>query len=418
MVFLYSLSVRLYGLLLKLASPFSKKARQWTEGRKGLFERLKAQERKSEGKKEGWVWMHCSSLGEFEQGRPLLDALKREHPELGICLSFFSPSGYEARKDKGDADIVIYMPLDTPANARRFVQLLRPDLALFVKYELWYHHLMALKEMQVPIYLIAAVFRSDHRYFRWYGGIFRKMLRSLDGIHVQEERSQALLQEIGIDRVSVSGDPRYDRVWQIAQEAGTVPMVEAFKGEAPLLIGGSSWPSEEALLKRYLDQGPQELKLLLAPHDVGGEHVRSIEGLFKGSSVLRYSDDPSDEELKAARVLLIDRIGLLAALYRYGDFAFVGGGFSGALHNILEPIAHGLPVFFGPKVGKFPEAAEMIEEGVAFSIRDADELADRFRLYLEDEEERKALSEKARKAIERRKGASEQILGELEAHLS
>lgn len=418
MSFLYSLAVRLYGLFLKLASPFSKKARLWTEGRKGLFEQLKAQERKFEGKKEGWVWMHCSSLGEFEQGRPLLNALKREYPELGICLSFFSPSGYEARKDKGDADIVTYMPLDTPANARRFVQLLRPELALFVKYELWYHHLMALKARQVPTYLIAAVFRSDHRYFRWYGRLFREMLRSLDRIHVQEERSQELLEEIGIDRVSVSGDPRYDRVWQVAQEAGTVPMVDAFKGEAPLLIGGSSWPSEEALLKRYLDRGSQELKLLLAPHDVGGEHVRSIQGLFREFGVLRYSDDPSEEELKAARVLVIDRIGLLAALYRYGDFAFVGGGFSAALHNILEPIAHGLPVFFGPKIGKFPEAAEMIEEGVAFSIREADELADSLQLYLDDEEERKKISEKARSAIERRKGASERILEDLRAHLS
>lgn len=409
MALLHRISVRTYHFAIVLAGLFSGKARKWRQGRQGLFERLEKRVRELEGSKKDWIWIHASSLGEFEQGRPLLERIRAEEPERGICLTFFSPSGYEARKGKGDADIVEYMPLDTRWNAERFVELLRPRLALFVKYDLWYEHLRTLQAKDVPVHLIAAVFRPGHRYFKWYGAFFRRMLGMLDRIHVQNERSRDLLESVGIENGVVSGDPRYDRVRRIADEAGPDPLVERFKGEEPLLVAGSSWPPEEKLLQRFLASSSSDLKLLIAPHDVGEKHIRTILERFADHKPLRYSADPTEAELEVSRVLVVDRIGLLASLYRYGDLALVGGGFSGALHNILEPAAHGLPVYFGPKVLDFPEAIELLAEGCGKALVNDEELHNELSGYLEDPS---ALTEKAaqvRGFVDKRVGATERI---------
>ncbi len=414
---LYRSAVRIYGLSIRIASLFSSKAAKWKNGRKELFEDLERQLKNFQGEKEGWIWIHSSSLGEFEQVRPLLEELRTEHPRLGICLTFFSPSGYEARKDKKDADIVTYMPLDLPKDAQRFVEILRPELAIFVKYELWHEHLAALKKRDVPTFLIAAVFREDHRYFRWYGGFFRKMLKSFDRIHVQESRSKERLEKVGIEGAIVSGDPRYDRVSRIAKETSPLPFMESFKGEAPLLIGGSSWPPEEKLLQAYLQKAPQELKLLLAPHDVGEKHIRKIQERFSEQGVIRYSQDPSEEELKKNRVLIVDRIGLLGQIYQYGDGALIGGGFTGALHNVLEAAAHGNPVFYGPDVTEFPEAVDLIVHEAGFAVTNASDLEERIEAWRANPSEWKAVMQKAERFVENRKGATEEILEDIEERL-
>ncbi len=415
--FLYRAAIRAYALAIRIASLFSEKAQKWVSGRKALFDDLEEQADAFGGRKKSWIWVHAASLGEFEQVRPILEELRGSYPEHGICLSFFSPSGFEARKDKTDADIVTYMPLDTRGNAERFVELLRPELVLFVKYELWYEHLKVLKENGTAVLLLAAVFRPQHRYFRWYGGFFRKMLQMLDGIHVQDERSKELLEGIGIRKVNCSGDPRYDRVWRISEEASSLPEVERFKGSDFLLIAGSSWPAEEKLLERYMRNAPGSLKLLIAPHDVSEKHVREIEKRFSWDRPLRYSDGPSDDSLAEARILIVDRIGLLARIYRYGDAALVGGGFSGNLHNVLEPAAQGLPVLFGPDVTEFPEAVDLIVHGAGFAVTDADSLEKPLSHWNEDEAEHEEVTEKASDFVESRRGSSRTIMRDLKEYI-
>lgn len=415
---LYRMAIRAYALSIGIASIFSEKARKWKRGRKGLIEELEGSLKAFRGQKDAWIWVHSSSLGEFEQIRPVLEELRKQHPEQGICLSFFSPSGYEARKGKDDADIITYMPLDVPGQAKKFVDTLRPDLALFVKYELWYEHLKALRAHEIPVLLIAALFRPGHRYFRWYGAFFRKMLRMFDSIHVQELRSKELLEEAGIEDTIVSGDPRYDRVGRIAEEAEPMPMLERFKGDAALLIGGSSWPQEEKLLEKLLQGISGEWKLLIAPHDVKEAHIRSIEKLFAEHQPLRLTQDPDEGKLEESRVLIVDRIGLLARIYQHGDAALVGGGFSGALHNVLEPAAHGVPVSFGPDVTDFPEAVDLIVHDAAFAVTDHGSLNERMEEWGKNPEEWKRMSMNASRFIEARKGASEAILKELEERIA
>lgn len=414
---LYRISIRAYALAIWIASIFSDKARKWVAGRKRGFEELERKLKDAEERTAGWIWVHASSLGEFEQVRPILEGLRKNYPDLGTCLSFFSPSGFEARKDKSDADIVTYMPLDTPANAERFVKLLKPELVLFVKYELWHEHLKALKEQGTPILLLAAVFRPEHRYFKWYGGLFREMLGMFENIHVQDERSKQLLQGIGLRNVECSGDPRYDRVWRIANEAEPMPELERFKGDEFLLIGGSTWPPEEKLIANYMKKAPEGVKLLLAPHEVSEKHIRNIELRFSEHQVLRYSSNPGKEALGKARVLIVDRIGLLARIYRYGDAALVGGGFSGSLHNVLEPAAHGVPTFFGPDVTDFPEAVDLIVHGSGVALTDAESLKAPLQRWMEDRSDHEGVMEKAEAFVESRRGASEMIMKDLEERL-
>ncbi len=369
---LYNLLTRFYFLAIRLWAFFDEKARLWVQGRQGIFEKLK-QDIPSRRPGEKLVWMHCASLGEFEQGRTVIEALKRERPGVRVLLTFFSPSGFEIRKNYPLADWVFYLPADTKANARRFIGIVQPDLVVFVKYEFWYHFLRVLKSRKIPVILIAAAFREGQPFFRWYGRIHRQMLACFTTIFVQNEKSERLLAGMTDTPVQIAGDPRVDRVLEIAQQPGDFPLIEKFCNGRPVLVCGSTWPADEDVIFEWLrSEASAGWKIILAPHDVQSAHIQQI--VSKSSSpVIRFSEaeNLAAESFRTSKLLLIDNVGMLARLYRFGRVAYVGGGFGVAIHNTLEPIAFGIPVIFGPRHGKFEEAGFLIKNGGGFSINNA-----------------------------------------------
>lgn len=401
----YDVSIRFYNLALKLAAIFSKKARLWGEGRKNWPTRLKKELETIRGKK--LIWMHCASLGEFEQGRPLIEWLKEKRPDCKILLTFFSPSGYEIRKNYALTDVVFYLPLDTAVNARRFLQIAEPELAIFVKYEFWFHYLRQLEERQISHVLISAIFRKEQIFFKTYGGFFRSMLAGFDRLFVQDEASKALLKGIQTKEVYVAGDTRIDRVLAIAKQNRRFPLLDAFAGRRPLLIVGSSWPPDEAILVPFINQYlPEDWKVIIAPHQIKESGIKALEDSLAAPSI-RYSQAEA-QDLTSRRVLIIDNIGMLSALYAYGRLAYIGGGFGAGIHNTLEPIAFGLPVIFGPKYKKFMEAVELVQKGGAFSIENQQELSLVFENLRQEEAYARARSA-ARSYVERNQGATERI---------
>jgi len=364
----YHISLKLYYLAVLLASVRSTKARKWLAGRKNWRHVL----RHSCSGYENVIWMHCSSLGEFEQGRPLLERLKIENPGIKVVLTFFSPSGYDSCKNYKGADFVCYLPLDGPKAARDFILLIRPRMAIFVKYEFWYYYLKALKDNDIPTIIISSAFRAQQVFFRWYGGLFRKMLGYFSQIHVQDAQSAQLLNSIGItDNVHISGDTRYDRVAAIRKGLKAIPVADVFKSGTEVLVAGSTWPDDERILKACFDVLPAHWKMIIAPHEIHKEHIQQIQGLFGDDCVLFSNFNV--ENVGNERILIIDNIGMLSSLYAYGNIAFIGGGFNrGGIHNTLEPAIFGLPVVMGPVYEKFVEAVELVAAGVAFPVSDAD----------------------------------------------
>ncbi len=354
------------------------------------------------------VWIHVASLGEFEQGRPLIEKIKSEHPAQKIVLSFFSPSGYEIRKDYALADQVIYLPMDSRRNAKDLLDIINPSLAIFVKYEFWYHYLYQLKKRNIPTLLVSAAFRKEQPFFQWYGGLFRKMLGCYTALFVQDEEAKRLLASIGIHQhVFVSGDTRYDRVAHIAASVKQVPVVEQFKGNDQLLIAGSSWPEDEKVLRACLDELPAGWKLVIAPHEIDKAHTRKIQHLFGDTSILYSEYAPA---VTGKKVLIIDNIGLLSSLYAYGEIAFIGGGFNkGGIHNILEPAVFGLPVVFGPVYRKFVEANKMVSLKMAFPVEDAGQAKSVILQLIADETARQELQSSIRKFMQESMGASQRI---------
>lgn len=372
-ILLYNLTTRLYFFAIRLAALWNEKARHWYQGRVGVFERLEAISEAQMIDKQRLVWMHCASLGEFEQGRPVLEALRRQYPEWRILLTFFSPSGYEIRKNYPIADWVAYLPSDTAANANRFMETVRPDLAIFVKYEFWYHYLAKLQAQQIPTLLISAIFRPTQPFFKWYGGLHRQMLGAFRIIFVQDQGSQSLLSNFGFNEVEVVGDTRVDRVIEIAAKPLELPLVKGFCGDAPVLVCGSTWPADEAILNQIFSNPIfNEWRFILAPHDVQSAHLQAIESKLPVSFV-RYSNW-REEIAPQTRLLLIDNIGLLSSLYQFARIAYIGGGFGQGIHNTLEPAAFGVPVVFGPKYKKFEEAKWMVEHGGGFQVTNAADL--------------------------------------------
>jgi 3-deoxy-D-manno-octulosonic-acid transferase len=367
-LFLYNIFLICYRLAARLMAAFQPKARQWVEGRREWRQRVAAAMQTSKGRKK--LWIHCASLGEFEQARPLLETLKKQYPGVAVVLTFFSPSGYELRKNYAQAEHVFYLPMDGKSNAEDFLDLVRPDLAVFVKYEFWYYYLHALHRRGVPVILICAAFRSSQPFFRWYGGMFRRLLKHYSLIFVHSETSARLLEDIGIrGNVIVAGDTRYDRVAEIAAGAKSFPLIEMFRGGGELVIGGSTWPDDERLLHGGLEVLPENWKMVLAPHEITPAHIRGLQQRFGEDAVLysELQDQPQDAARK--KVLIIDNMGMLSALYRYGAIAYVGGGFQkGGIHNILEAAVYGLPVLFGPNYRKFVEAANMVVREYAFPV--------------------------------------------------
>ncbi|MCC7506174.1 MAG: 3-deoxy-D-manno-octulosonic acid transferase [Saprospiraceae bacterium] len=415
---LYNFFIRLFLFGIRLAAPFVPKARKWVDGRRNWRSRYRADFQK----KSRVLWVHAASLGEFEQGRPVIEGFRQQHPDWQIVLSFFSPSGYEIRKNYPHADFIAYLPADTPANARDWLDLIRPDAAVFVKYEFWANYLFALKKRQTPTVLISALFRPDQAFFRWYGGFWRRMLGCFDRFFVQNEASARLLGGIGIEAVEVAGDTRVDRVLQIAETAPANALVAQFSASAPAtLIVGSSWPADEDLLIAALAKPEfQDLKVVFAPHEPAAAQVQQLEtrlkNAFPQALVARYSQS-GEKEAAAARFLIIDNIGMLNTLYRYGWIAYIGGGFGRGIHNTLEPAAWGLPVVFGPKYHKFEEARQLAARGGGFAVGSADELEAALRVLMQPEKHRAAVAAIHTYLTESR-GATRRVLAFLDERLA
>ena len=410
MLFLYNTGIYLYTLFIRIVSFNNKKAAAWINGRKGLLELIE----KNLDKSKRYTWFHFASLGEFEQGSPVLEQLKSENPELPIVITFFSPSGYEIRKNYALADYVFYLPVDTKTNAVEFIRLLNPTIAIFTKYEYWYHYFEELSKNNIPLYVISGRFRKEQIFFKWYGGLHRKILSKVSHFFVQNQISSDLLKDIGYNNVTVNGDTRFDRVIFNASNAKEIKIIADFTDGNNVFIGGSTWPEDEKLIAKLLENYP-EWKFILAPHEVKPERINEIAALFPNS--VRYSEiknlqvvpDETHKQHSNFRVLIIDNIGLLSSAYQYGDIAYVGGGFGAGIHNTLEASTFGLSVIFGPNYQKFPEAIELISIGAAYSIRNYNDLADTM-ATLKSDSKREAVSKDASDYVKSRAGATQKIL--------
>ena len=380
---MYNLFIYLYLLGVAVCSLFNEKVRKMWRGEREAFRVLK--EKVDPNAK--YVWFHAASLGEFEQGRPLMEQLRRDHPEYKILLTFFSPSGYEVRKNYEGADIICYLPLDTIGNARRFLKAVQPVAVFFIKYEFWYNYLHILKQRGVPTYSVSSIFRPDQVFFRWYGRHYSRVLKCFTHFFVQNEQSRELLAKIGITCATVVGDTRFDRVLQIKEQAKQLPIVEQFVGEAPkVFVAGSSWPPDEDIFIRYFKEHP-EWKLVIAPHVIGEDHLQQIEQKLEGWSVQRYTAPPSAPEGATSVLqqgneapsgavggaLIINCFGLLSSIYRYATVCYVGGGFGVSIHNTVEAAVWGKPVIFGPENQKFQEAQELKACGGGLEIKGYDD---------------------------------------------
>lgn len=400
----YRLSVFFYFIAIRLAAPFNNKARLFTDGRKNTFPSLEKQLKENNAP---IIWVHCASLGEFEQGKPVIERLAERYPSYKILLTFFSPSGYEVRSNYIVADLIHYLPLDTPSNSRRFIELTRPSLVIFVKYEFWYFYLKELDKRSIPTLSISSIFRPNQIFFKGIGGFQRKTLKLIDHFFVQTQKSSDLLLSIDVNQVTVSGDTRFDRVYDTCQNAESISGVSEFIGDSKTMIIGSSWPEDMEILNPFIESN--RLKYIIAPHEISES---GIEELIKGlkKPFARYSDAPSIWQKKD--VLIIDNVGLLSRLYRYGDYAYVGGAFGKGLHNTLEAATFGLPIFFGNKnYTKFQEAIQLTRLGAAFPIGSYRDLQTKFDNLSEH------VGPVARNFVEDNLGATEKIMAYLNGKL-
>jgi 3-deoxy-D-manno-octulosonic-acid transferase len=439
-ILFYHIFLWLYRTGIRLVAPWNPKARRWLDGRKNIFSRISS----ALPEKYPLIWMHCASLGEFEQGRPVLERLRSENPGYKILISFFSPSGYETRKDYEGADHVFYLPLDSRQNARRFIDLIEPSLVLWVKYDYWYYYLLELKRRGIPTILLSAVFRPDQPFFKWYGRLHRYMLECFTHLFVQTDASKKLLGRLGLsENVSVSGDTRFDRVIAIADRQEPLPLVAAFCGDQTVIVAGSTWEEDDEELDHYANTHP-EIRFIVAPHEIEEDRLREAEKLFR--HCVRYSQwggmqDASDKlqassyKLQASsqtpvggetgklrrgpnggqrppNVLIIDNIGLLSRLYQYATITYVGGGFwHDGVHNVLEAAVYGKPVVFGPVIEKYNEAVELADCGGGIVIDSALEAESVFDRLLGNPEEYRLICEASRDYVLQKKGATDKITG-------
>lgn len=406
MLFLYRISVQLYQFAIWLASFFNQKAKLWIDGRR--TQKLVTA--------DASIWFHFASLGEFEQGRSVLEKLKAENPALKTVVTFFSPSGYEIRKNTTLADHVYYLPLDTSWNARQFIQTINPKIAVFTKYEYWYFYMDELYQRQIPLYVISAIFRPQQIFFRSYGGFYRRMLLLVQYFFVQDEASKNLLSGIGINNVLVSGDTRFDRVWENAQNIGPLDKIIVFKNNQKVFIAGSTWPPDENLIVNLVSIYP-DWKFIIAPHEIGKDKIDNLLRKILAEKTIRYSEITSDETiLKQKQVLVIDNIGLLSKLYQYGNLAYIGGGFGTGIHNTLEAVAFGLPVIFGPVYHKFKEAQDLINLNAGFSIVNEASLENIVAQLVTNEKFYTEASTQAKNYTRQNTGATEKIWKYIQAH--
>jgi 3-deoxy-D-manno-octulosonic-acid transferase len=416
-MFLYNLGIHAFKLGLTLASPFNPKARLWLEGRWNWHENLK---KKIESLKiEDPIWFHCASLGEFEQGRPVIEKIKREFPKQKIVLTFFSPSGFEIQKNYPYADIVMYLPSDKPFNARRFIATLKPKLAVFVKYEFWLNYLFQLHKQKIPTFLISTVIKRHQTFFKWYGGNFRKALATYHTIYTQDVHSIRLLKLLKVESGILAGDTRFDRVLQICSSPKKIKEIEDFSKDSFVIIAGSSWQKDEDYLIESYAQLKEEhpnLKLIIAPHEIDKKNIdRLCNLLIKNNLAFHlFSDNPPEY---TDSILVINAIGFLSSVYQYGTVALIGGGFNSGIHNILEPTVYGLPVLFGPNYQKFNEAFEVIDLKAGFVISDGNELTKQLKALLDDEAVLTESSRLAKNYVLKNSGATNKIVDGLRGFL-
>jgi 3-deoxy-D-manno-octulosonic-acid transferase len=423
---IYNFFIRLYVFGIRFASLWNPKAKEWVNGRKDLFEKLKTQISANDKR----IWFHCASAGEFEQGKPVIEELKRIYPSHKMVVSFFSPSGYCAAKKYQSADIITYLPADTRKNSKQFVELIRPDLVVFVKYEYWYHHLSEVAFHHIPLIMVSSIFRKDQLFFKPYGRFYRQMLFLFRRIFVQDKDSLELLKENGIQHCSLSGDTRFDRVKKIAGDFSDVPFLKEFTGESKIIVAGSTWDYDEEILSSYVSKN--SVKIVIAPHEIKKEHILKLQQLFPDcvlyselknlfghngvatNSIWNSINEQQQKDLRSklanAKTLIIDSVGLLSKLYYYATVTYVGGGFKSGIHNTLEAVVYGKPVLFGPKYHKFKEARDLITEGAAFTVDNAEELKTKVDHLLNDPSELSKAGNAAKKYVEENTGGTQKIL--------
>ena len=399
---LYSLSIVSYGLLIRIVSLFNKKAKQWIKGRQNVFQEIEGDLRHN---KSPLVWFHAASLGEFEQGRPVIESFKKQFPECKILLTFFSPSGYEVQKNYSGADFIYYLPLDTRKNAKRFVSIVKPKTAFFIKYEFWRNYFEVLREADIPLISFSTIFRKDQVYFK-RDGFNRATLKLVDYFFVQNHLSGDLLNTIGLQNWEKAGDTRFDRVLALRTQRQDFEEIEQFKGESKLFVVGSSWKEDLDVLLDYINKG--DVKFLIAPHEINISEIKKFQEQLRCHSVL-FSEL---SELKAeTKVVIVDSIGKLSSLYQYADFAFIGGAYRTGLHNVLEPATYGVPLFFGPKYQKFQEAVDLIERKGAFCVTSSNEFQSQVNRLLNDDELYSKTVDTTQNYVTENVGATDKIIG-------
>lgn len=401
---LYNICIILYAQIVRVVALWNNKAKQWVEGRRGIFEDMARKINKA----DRVIWLHVASLGEFEQGRPIIEQIRKEHPEYKILLTFFSPSGYEIRKNYEGADYIFYLPIDTPLNVKRFLDIAHPEIAIFVKYEFWLNYLYELKARNVRTFVISAIFRADSVFFKWYGSRWRQALDSYEQIFVQNEESQALLHKIGFDNVIIAGDTRFDRVAAIAQAAKKIDIVERFKADSRLFVAGSTWGPDEDILQELINSNP-DIKFVIAPHEMNEGRIGKIIEATKGGAI-RYTQCNEQTTFDGTQVLILDTVGILSSVYGYALWSYIGGGFGVGIHNTLEAATFALPIAFGPNYKKFKEARDMVALGVATKVESAEELQRWFTPLRDNEQTLRQVSTTAKEYTSKHQGATSLIM--------
>ncbi len=403
---MYTFFIQMYGFAVSIAAHFNPKAKLWISGRKNWKFKMK-QAISSDDK---IIWVHCSSLGEFEQGRPVMEKIKKEFPNHKLAVSFFSPSGFEIRKDYQGADFIFYLPLDTPKNTKRLIKILHPEVLILVKYEYWYNLLNRLQKKKIPVIVISAVIKEDHLFFRPFANWFQKRISGINHFFVQDNDSQNLLESIGIEQVTVSGDTRFDRVKEIMESNPKLDFMENFKGNSKLIVAGSTWPEDEEILIKFIGEKlPNDWKLIFAPHNIHEKEIKSLsEKISKKTAIYTKSDE---NQIRNAQIMIVDTVGMLTKIYAYADISYVGGGFTKTgVHNTLEPAVFGVPVIFGPNYENYFEAIDLLENKGAIRFIDQYDFDQKMLNLIENEDERKHRGNAAENYIQKKPNSTELIM--------
>ena len=408
MRFLYNSAILFAQFLLKIIAFFSPKMKLFVDGRKDVYTILE----QKLSLKDQTIWFHAASLGEYEQGLPVIEKIKEIYPNHKIVITFFSPSGYEVRKNNTVADVTVYLPLDTPKNAKQFLKLVHPEIVFFIKYEFWINYLNQLQKQNIPTYLISGIFREKQLFFKWYGGFYRKALDTFTHFFVQNENSKKLITQLGKTNVTLSGDTRFDRVVAILEKDNTLDFIAEFKNSKTTIVIGSSWPKDETLLIEYINSCQHDVKFIIAPHNIKSEQIQQLQNSITKNTVLFSSKENKD--LSQFEVFIIDTIGILTKIYSYGDIAYVGGGFGNpGVHNLLEPATFGIPIVIGPNFSHFDEAIKLVNNKGCISINDFEELETAFSTLIQNPEIRLQKGKICAEFVQKNKGATNTILDEI-----